>query len=213
MKTALVVGASNYNIKYIERIASQYDYIVACDKGAEAFLSAELTPNIIVGDFDSVDQSKLAQLKEKGISIKEYEIEKDFSDLELALIEVKDYDKIDFTGVLGGSISHELVNINVISRLKSIGKKTTIRENTTRIEFLNDGEVIKLPKGLKVSIVPFEDLKSNISLIGFRWNLDRHNVSKYRSLTLSNYTVDTAYVKNEGAMIMVIIEPIELKTR
>ncbi|MDY3946546.1 MAG: thiamine diphosphokinase, partial [Ezakiella sp.] len=92
MKTALVVGASNYNIKYIERIASQYDYIVACDKGAEAFLSTELTPNIIVGDFDSVDQSKLAQLKEKGISIKEYEIEKDFSDLELALIEVKDYD-------------------------------------------------------------------------------------------------------------------------
>lgn len=210
---ALVVGATIQNNKWLERLYDKYDYVVAVDRGAECFYKSNLTPDLIIGDFDSIDQDILSYFKSRDINIKSFNIDKDKSDLELAIECVRDYDRIDFTGVIGGRVSHEIFNLNILNGLKDINNKISIREPNTRIDFLSDGEILKVPKGLGVSIIPTVDKKSIVSTKGFKWNLKNHKLKKASSLTLSNETIETAYVKNSGENIMVVIEPLERKTR
>lgn len=210
---ALIVGATLKNYYWLNKLVDKYDYKIAVDKGAESFYYAKILPDLIMGDFDSIDQNILADFNNYDVKIQAFNIDKDKSDLELAIEVVKDYDRIDFTGVLGGSVSHELFNFNILNGLKTKNKKVSIREANTRIDFLSDGEILKIPKGLRVSIIPTEDEKSCVTLKGFKWNLNKKILKKASTLTLSNETVDTAYVKNIGENIMVVIEPLEIKTR
>lgn len=210
---ALIVGAMLNDSKWLKKIISRYDFVIAVDKGAECFYNSNLIPNELVGDFDSINQDILSYFKSKNLEIKSYNIDKDESDLELAINMVKDYKRIDFTGVLGGKISHEIINLNILSGLKNKDNCVSIREPNVRIEFLSDKNVLKIPAGLRVSIIPTNDNVSYVSLKGFKWNLKKHLLKKASSLTLSNETISDSYVKNYGENIMVVIEPLEKKTR
>ena len=210
---ALIVCAMLKDHNYLAKINDKYDYKIAVDRGAEAFYEANLKPDLMIGDFDSIDQSILNVYESSGVSLKKFKIDKDKSDLELAIDEARDFNRIDFSGVLGGKLSHELFNINLLINLKKQEHKVSIREPNTRVDFLKEGDILKIPKGLRVSFVPSEDMKSKISLKGFKWNLNKAPVSKYSSLTLSNETIDCGFVKVYGDVLMAIIEPLEHKTR
>ena len=210
---ALIVGAMLKDYNYLLKIYDKYNFKIAVDRGAEAFYKAKLMPDLMLGDFDSINQTILNEFESSGASLKKFKIDKDKSDLELAIEEAKYFNRIDFSGVLGGKLSHELFNINLLINLKREGYKVSIREPNTRVEFLKDGDLLKIPKGLRVSIVPSEDMESKVSLKGFKWNLNKAPVCKYSSLTLSNETIDCGFIKVYGEVLMVIIEPLEHKTR
>lgn len=210
---ALIVGAMLKDYNYLLKIYDKYNFKIAVDRGAEAFYKAKLMPDLMLGDFDSINQTILNEFDVSGAYLKKFKIDKDKSDLELAIEEAKNFNRIDFSGVLGGKLSHEIFNINLLINLKREGYKVSIREPNTRVEFLKDGDLLKIPKGLRVSIIPSEDMESRVSLKGFKWNLKKAPVSKYSSLTLSNETIDCGHIKVYGEVLMVIIEPLEKKTR
>lgn len=209
MDRALVVCASQFSSDYIKKISKNYDFIVAVDRGAEAFSSIDIKPNLMVGDFDSINTSILRQFE--NIEKLEYNSDKDFSDLELAVLflKTKDVKTIDFSGVLGGRISHELFNLGVIMKLKEEGYKVSIREKDKRLIYMKDGEILRLPAGLRVSIVPLYNEGSIISLRGFKWDLTNKKILRGSSLTLSNETIKDAYIKLKGKTIIVVCESIK----
>lgn len=213
IKKALIVGASNFSVRYIKKIIKDYDFVIACDKGAEAFYNEDIKFDLCIGDFDSCDPKIYEHFKNENLIT--FPIEKDFSDLELAINEIKkqDFKRVDFTGVLGGRLSHELTNLNVLLKLKEDGYKVGIREAITRCEFMSSGEVLKIPKGLEVSIIPMYNDGTILTLKGFKWDLNKKQVQRGSSLTLSNLTVDKALLKVEGKTALVVIEPLEKKTR
>ena len=61
------------------------DLIIAADGGARHCRSLGLTPHLVVGDFDSLDATELAELQAAGSQVVRYARNKDFTDLELAL--------------------------------------------------------------------------------------------------------------------------------
>ena len=62
-----------------------------------------------------------------------------------------------------------------------------------------------------MSVVPFYDDDTTISMKGFRWNLKDKKINRGSTLTLSNYTVEEGYIMVKGNPVMVVIEPIEKK--
>ena len=46
---ALVVGASGFSKKYIKKIIADYDFVIACDKGAEAFYGTDMEFDLCIG--------------------------------------------------------------------------------------------------------------------------------------------------------------------
>lgn len=76
----LIVSGGNVDIEIKEK---EYDKIIAVDKGLESVYKQNIKPDYIVGDFDSVDKNIIDFYKNKGIEIKEYNSEKDYTDTEI----------------------------------------------------------------------------------------------------------------------------------
>ena len=59
--------------------------IIAADGGAVHCLALGITPDVVVGDFDSLSPDQLNRLKASGTDIIRHPVRKDDTDLELAL--------------------------------------------------------------------------------------------------------------------------------
>ena len=100
-----------------ERIKS-CETIIAVDGGLHHCDEMEITPQWIVGDFDSINPVLLAKYQLKGKSTK-LQRAKDVTDLEVALEIAKTISltsQVLIFGALGGRIDHTLVNIFLILR-------------------------------------------------------------------------------------------------
>ena len=84
--------------------------IIAVDQGLEQCFNMKVSPNWVIGDFDSVNLKILAKIcPEKIIQLK---IEKDFTDLEAAIEKAKSLECPMFIfGALGKRLDHTLGNI------------------------------------------------------------------------------------------------------
>lgn len=86
MHTAIFTGGKQAPIpviiSFVHRI--QVDTIIAADSGLQTVYDARLTPDYIIGDFDSLETPTLLQHYSRQC-IKKYPCDKDFTDTELAM--------------------------------------------------------------------------------------------------------------------------------
>jgi thiamine pyrophosphokinase len=66
------------------------DLVVAADAGARPCLALGITPHLVIGDFDSLSEPELAELEARGSEILRFPPEKDFTDLDLALMAARE---------------------------------------------------------------------------------------------------------------------------
>lgn len=76
------------------------DFIIAADSGFENCLNFQEKPNLLIGDFDSINKELIPAIKD--FEVREWPKDKDFTDTELALIEAKKYQKDSFIILVGG---------------------------------------------------------------------------------------------------------------
>ena len=90
------------------------DYIVCLDRGYEIAASLGITPDLILGDFDS---AQAAPPEDIGVPVLRYPPEKDYTDLELALrvLDPKDWPDLLIIGGLGGRLDHTVANIQMLA--------------------------------------------------------------------------------------------------
>lgn len=91
---------------------SEGDMIVGVDHGIAHCLDTGLVPDVIIGDFDSVDSSVLSDRRLTDVTRKIYPARKASSDLELALDWLSDIevDRVIVMGISGGRSDHHLIN-------------------------------------------------------------------------------------------------------
>ena len=85
-----------------ERLAAA-DLIIAADGGAQHCQALKLSPNVIIGDLDSISPEIKSGWEAKGAQVIQYPADKDQTDLELALLHAKQVGatKIHVLGALG----------------------------------------------------------------------------------------------------------------
>ncbi|MEA3422255.1 MAG: thiamine diphosphokinase, partial [Bacillota bacterium] len=110
----LVLGSGNvddYN-QIKKKILNVYDYIISVDGGAKHLEPLGLKPNLLIGDFDSIDLELLNKYK-KDAKIDSYNPEKDETDSELAFVKVEELkpEIVHVVGFLGGRMDHTLNNV------------------------------------------------------------------------------------------------------
>ena len=70
-------------------------------------------PDLLIGDLDSVPPEQIDSMASQAVEIQRFPVEKDETDLELALFEVarRGYKEIFLVGALGGRIDQTLANL------------------------------------------------------------------------------------------------------
>lgn len=123
---------SHYN-----SIDSASDLILAVDNGLQQIDFLGLTPNLIIGDFDSVDPSLLAKFNH--VEQKRYPTKKNETDTELALnwcLE-REAREIVICNDLGGRFDHALALLQNLLRLHEMRQVCRIESERQQVWFLD----------------------------------------------------------------------------
>jgi thiamine pyrophosphokinase len=89
------------------------DLIIAADGGTQHCKLLGITPNVIIGDFDSLGISEIRSYQQAGTEISQYPTHKDETDLELALIFALNhaFTQVYIIGALGNRWDMTLANL------------------------------------------------------------------------------------------------------
>ena len=197
------------NGEFSPEIYNDYDnsYIICCDGGLKFCDRAGVTPDLILGDFDSVDNALLEKYRKLGVEIKTFDCKKDKTDLELALeyIDVLKPDYIDILGAAGTRLDHSLCNIYLLSILLEKGLKATIYSNHAIIKLCNSKEMINGKIGETVSLLPLTQIVKGVTTNGLEYALDNFDLPQNSSRGISNVVcVENAFVEvKEGVLIII----------
>lgn len=207
----LIVCGGEIDGDFAERLimSSGFEVIIAADRGMDFLYEHKITPDIIVGDFDSVKNEALSYFKEKGMSdIHALNPEKDDTDTECALQIALDHgaDHIIIIGATGTRIDHVLGNISLLGKAMSEGKMAELLDTHNRIRMIDSELKIEKNKqyGKYVSIIPV--CKNNkITLEGFKYPLKDYTFEGFNTLGISNEIVDdiAKITVNEGQYIVI----------
>ena len=181
---------------------NEYDITLCCDGG---FLSAKdsgVTPDIFVGDFDSVPE----ELVDCPEIIRLYPI-KDMTDTQEAIDMAisRGAEEITVLGALGGRIDHTLANIHLLKYAKEKGVNIEIADVNTYILLVTDSARISKKDGFCLSLIPLTDC-SGVSISGVYYPLDNADMPVGNPYGISNeFTEDEAHISLTLGELLVIL--------
>ena len=172
---------------YLDFIKNHKGDIYCADGGANFCYELTLIPKEIYGDFDSIKNDVKEFYQEKNVKFIKFKVEKDYTDSELLLNEIQNkYDIIYCIAGLGGSIDHELTNINLLdkySNLIFISEKEKIFKIDSDSKF---NDMINT----KISFVIFSDEVKTLTLKGFKYNIENLDIKKGEARCISNIIIE-----------------------
>ena len=188
MKNALIINGGENTTKRDQ--IGEFDFIVAVDSGAEHAYKLFLKPDLIIGDLDSIDKKIYDRVTKDKIEIIEYQVDKDYTDFEIALKHVINMEIKDITVIGGeyGDIDHLFGSLFTINKLHKDQNILWIHGDQN-ILFPNS-ENVEIGVNKNFSVLPFSNL-INLTISGAEWNLENENVEFGVSKTLRNVSKNT----------------------
>lgn len=177
-------------------------FVIAADKGLDYAVSAGITPDLAVGDFDSAEK-----LVPSRTELVKFPPEKDDTD---ALIAAKialqrGFTQIKFLCALGGRLDHTLANLQMIFRLKRQGIAAELLGDGERAFFLeNESRLIPKFNGY-LSVFAYEQT-ALLSEIGVKYPLQNFRIANDFPLGVSNeITADAAEITAHSGAVLVVL--------
>lgn len=206
MKAIIIASGNSIKKEIFNEIYSESDFIICADGGLNYLDSLSAKPNLIVGDFDSVDINLLE--KYKNVTTKKYPTEKNYTDTEIAIEEAIacGYSEITIFGATGTRLDHTIANILLIERYLKSNVSIRIVDNNNYISILNKDITVDKKEGYFLSIIPISEYIDGITLKGVKYPLLDVRVDKGSTLCISNeITADKAEILiNKGIGILFI---------
>jgi thiamine pyrophosphokinase len=190
MKTLLVAGG-RCDITQLKNTAkhmkdsSEELYIIGIDGGMKTLKEAEIKPDIGVGDFDSVNV-----LDYSDTPIEKLCPEKDDTDTEHALHMAIDMNpsEIVLMGATGSRLDQTISSIELLKCAVDAGVQAVILDPTNRIRVAKGETVITKGDsfGYYVSVIPFSEDLTDLTMKGFKYEIEDFTLKKGISRCISN---------------------------
>lgn len=158
-------------------------YIIAADSGYSSVLEMGYSPDLTVGDFDSLtgEMPSVGEVFTVGA-------EKDDTDTMLAVKKALEagYKDISITGAIGGRLDHTIANIQTLAYIKSHGGKGRLVGERDIVLLEREGRYIyKRMDGMYLSLFSYGN-SAEVSVSGVKYCLDRHCLENTFPLGVSN---------------------------
>ncbi|MBO4898224.1 MAG: thiamine diphosphokinase [Clostridia bacterium] len=199
MRAIIICGGEVYDAAAIN--IKEDDFVICADAGARHLKSLNITPDVLIGDFDTLKDYP------EGIKRIEFPPEKDETDTSLAVDYAisKGYDEILVLGALGGRADHSLANVFLLKHILEKNAKGELFDGKNRV-FLTDKDFTVSEHGVYVSLFPlFSDIEG-LTIRGMKYPLDDYKLPQGSSLCVSNEVTDReAYISFKSGLLLVMI--------
>ncbi len=164
------------------------DLTIAVDGGWITCRQADLYPEVLIGDMDSLgeDPSGMGIPSHVKIIDDKNQNQSDFQKAINFILSKIEPSEIVLLGFLGNRTDHLINNFSLISEIPD-GITITIDSETEWVRRVTGKQVLQVKgnKGATISLVPFELCKS-VSTVGLKWNLDGEDLSFGGLTSISN---------------------------
>lgn len=202
MKKCYIIAGGDFD-GFFDKI-NEEDMVIAADKGYVHAKKANITPTMIIGDFDSANQP------EGDLVIKLNPI-KDYTDTKAALMVGQDwgYDEFIIYGGLGGRESHTFANITNALEFKKKGINVVLKSKYKSFYIVDDklDYKIKDNEDFYVSIFALSDTVKGVDIKGLYYELNNFDLTNDNALGVSNETCGKDFkIKVKSGYLLVIFE-------
>ncbi len=209
-KVLIITGGRTNDAFLAERLRQQtYSMIIAVDHGLEAADRLKITPDFIVGDFDSVSEAILRKYRESSTPMETFPREKDKTDTQIAieLALTHNADSIELIGATGSRLDHTLANVHLLLLPLRLKQEACILDENNKIYLKDSSFIIERGRqyGNYVSLLPFGEKVEGLTLKGFKYPLDSIVLEAGSSLGISNEIIEeTASIEFYNGVLLVI---------
>ena len=186
MSRCIIFGAGEYDAQTPPEGES---LVIAADGGYSRCLAYGFTPDIVIGDFDS-----LGFVPENANTVR-LPVEKDVTDTDAAVtaaLERGCAENVYFVG-MGGRPDHTLANYALAARLSQKGIRAFLYGGGYVITALTDGTAkLSGVPGKTVSVFAWTEKAEGVTLRGLKYPLENHELTNTFALGVSNSFIETA---------------------
>jgi len=183
------------------------DYYIAVDGGLRFIRNLYKTPGMLIGDLDSVSSAEVTGAEVQGVEIRRYKVDKDETDLELALLAAveKGFDEILVIAALGGRLDQTLGNLNLLTLPLLEGIKVTIEDGSEEVFLIRDRAEINGNPGDVVSLIAIQGEVKGVETRDLKYPLKHETLFQEKGRGISNVMLtDRAGVSIESGLLLCI---------
>ena len=180
----LVAGGRAPRLDYFKNIA-QGRKIFCIDKGIEICRDCNILPEILIGDFDSAESAALNWARENKVPLKNYPVEKDFTDTQIALEILPKNIPAIVTGIFGGRFDHLFSNIFTCANYQNI----FLADEREIIFYVKSGECVEVNFSqipMAVSLLPLSETCEGVTTENLHWELSNATLKQTLPNAVSN---------------------------
>ena len=185
-QTLILSGAPETDVSYVRTLLCAHPgmKIVCADAGVQQLDRLRLSPDLIVGDFDS---STRPDLQCECIQLIP---EKDDTDTMHALQVIIDRGctEVWIACATGGRLDHLLSNLSLCEYAHTRGCRCTIVDAQNELTFLAPGETVLEPdtRYRYFSLIPLDFALNHLTITGAKYNISDASVERTQIYTVSN---------------------------
>lgn len=202
MEAVIISGGKISEDSLIKQLSLlKKDLVICADSGANLLYKNNIFPDVLIGDFDSIEAHVYIELEQKGIRIIKYPQHKDLTDTHIAL----DYaiengaDRIIILAGTGTRLDHTLANIFLLEKYIDKADCMVIDENNIiTLKKAGTHKIFKNESFNYISLVPLSDTAEGVTTKGFKYPLNLACLKRADSFGISNELIG-----NEGEIVFV----------
>lgn len=178
------------------------DAVIAADSGVHHATALQLDVDEVVGDLDSADPATVAA---SGADVRRHPVDKDATDLELALTRALELGATDavVVGGEGGRLDHLLANALALAADRWAGMRVRWVTETATVYVVCDEVAVNGAPGDIVTLLPVGGAARSVSTVGLRWALDGDTLLPGTTRGVSNIMTDaTARVAVDAGTLL-----------
>ena len=207
MRIIIFANGNLPNLEKARQLIRPDDFILCADGGTRHALALGLTPNVVIGDLDSVTEEERRKIKEMGVEVMEFSMDKNETDLELAINHAITLNpsEILILAALGGRMDQTLANIALLSNSSLVTHNLRITDGVEEIFFCRDQAKVEGRSGDIVSLIPWQGEVNGVFTENLRWHLHYETLYPDKTRGISNeMTADVATIKIQSGLILIV---------
>lgn len=208
MRVAIISNGDLGDIAKLKLELPLFDAVVCSDGGIRHLSDLGLYPDIIVGDFDSANQSLLDEYIKKGVVTKQFPKDKNETDTHLAVeiaIELG-ADSVYLLGAIGSRWDHSYANVMLLVRLAEQGIDARILHSHNHIFVSNNTLVLSAQPEQIISLLPLGNDVTIEATKGLKYPIYDQHLPLNFPIGISNVFTDTeAEVRIKSGWLMAVI--------
>jgi thiamine pyrophosphokinase len=164
------------------------DLIIAADSGCHNAIRLGVTPNIVLGDLDSLEEKAVPESAE----LLRVPAEKDFTDTQLAVDTAlkKGVNDIVIVGGIDGRLDHTLSNLGILEDLSAKRVHAVILDGKNRIRYINSTSTLIARSGYRyLSLLCLSEKAKGVSVEGCKYPLKNATLERKFQYAVSNEIV------------------------